>query len=140
MDKTRSVLTKGQCASLAILGLNLYQQGKIADAQVIFQGLASDDSFYGYAGLGAVALSKEPPELDEAQRNLSRAAELNPNDPSVHTNLGEVYLHQKKFAEAGSELQKALDLDREKRDPSANRARALMLTLPAEIRDVPAQS
>ena len=56
---------------------------------------------------------------------------MNPKDPSVHTNLGEVFLRQKKFTEAASELQKAVDLDPEKRDPGANRARALLTALKA---------
>jgi Flp pilus assembly protein TadD len=76
--------------------------------------------------MGAIALAKEPPELGEAEKFLTVAVQLNPNDPSVRANLGEVFIHQKKFSEAAAELQKALELDPQKRDRGVNRARAIL--------------
>jgi tetratricopeptide (TPR) repeat protein len=93
----------------------------------MFKGLiVADNSFYGWTGMGAIALCKEPPELEKAQTYLSIAVKLNPNDASVHTNLGEVYLRQQNVEQATAEFQKALDLDPEKRDSGANRARAIL--------------
>jgi Tfp pilus assembly protein PilF len=119
--------TREQLNSIATLGFNFYKEGKLDDAQIMFKGLiVADNSFYGWAGMGAIALCKEPPELEKAQTFLSIAVKLNPNDPSVHTNLGEVYLRQKNVEQATAEFQKALDLDPEKKDPGANRARAIL--------------
>jgi tetratricopeptide (TPR) repeat protein len=119
-------LAKQEIEAIAALGFQLYEQGKVADAESIFNGLIALDShvYYGYAGLGALALADE--KLDEASRWLTRAAELNPQDPTVHANLGEALLRQSKFDEAAEEFQKALQLDPKAADPGANRARAIL--------------
>ena len=66
----------------------------MSDAECIFNGLIALDSklYYGYAGLGAMTLADE--KLEESVRWLTRAAELNSNDPTVHANLGEARLRQ----------------------------------------------
>src|SRR5262249_55062085 len=99
---------------------------KANDAETLFSGLISidKDNYYGYAGLGALALAQE--KLDEAVQHLAKAAEINPEDSSVHANLGEAYLRQAKFDEAAAEFTKALELDPDERDPGANRARAIL--------------
>jgi tetratricopeptide (TPR) repeat protein len=123
-------LNEEQIKAIATLGLNYYEQGQTEKARIMFEGLiATTGTYYGYAGMGAIALAQEPPQLDEAYAWLSKAAELNPNDPSVHANLGEVLLRQAKFDAAAAEFHKSLALDPEKRDPGANRARALISAL-----------
>ena len=121
-------LTKDQIGAIAAMGFNLYEQGKTKDAETVFTGLIALDGSYplGYAGLGAVALSKEPPELDKAYENLKKAVELDPKDPSIMANLGETLLRQAKFDEAAKTFEKALALDPQKKDPGANRARAII--------------
>jgi tetratricopeptide (TPR) repeat protein len=117
-----------QLQGIAALGYNLYQQGKLKDAETLFRGLVAtnDKSWYGYAGLGAVALAKQPADLKAAQENLETAAKLNPKDPSVQANLGEVLLRQAKFDDAAKQFQRALELDPQQKDPGANRARAII--------------
>jgi tetratricopeptide (TPR) repeat protein len=119
-------LAKQEIEAIAALGFQLYEHGKVADAESIFNGLIALDShvYYGYAGLGALALAEE--KLDEASRWLTRAAELNPEDPTVHTNLGEALLRQAKFEDAAGEFHIALTLDPTGGDPGANRARAIL--------------
>jgi tetratricopeptide (TPR) repeat protein len=119
-------LAKQEIEAIAALGFQLYEQGKVGDAESIFNGLVALDShvYYGYAGLGALALAEE--KLEEASRWLTRAAELNPEDPTVHANLGEALLRQAKVEDAASEFQKALSLDPDETDPGANRARAIL--------------
>jgi tetratricopeptide (TPR) repeat protein len=120
-------LERRQLDSIAALGFNLYQQGRMAEAEAIFEGLILvDDSFYGYAGMGALELTKDPPRLDRAATNLRRAIELNPADPTVHANLGEALLRQGKFQDAAAEFERALDLDPHGVDAGANRARAII--------------
>jgi len=55
-----------------------------------------------------------------------RAVELNPDDPTVHANLGEALLRQAQLADAAKHLDKALDLDPTGEDPGAKRARAII--------------
>ncbi len=115
-----------QVQAMAALASNLYEQGQNRNAESIFQGLISLDesSYYGYAGMGALALSEE--RLDEALTYLRKAAELQPNDPTVRANLGETLLRQAKFTEAAQEFEKALTLDPGEHDAGANRARAIL--------------
>jgi len=119
-------LAKQEIEAIAALGFQLYEQGKVADAESIFNGLVALDShvYYGYAGLGALALAEE--KLEEATRWLTRAAELNPEDPTVHANLGEALLRQTRVEDAAAEFQTALALDPDEKDPGANRARAIL--------------
>jgi tetratricopeptide (TPR) repeat protein len=122
-------LSKEQLDAIAALGFRFYEQGKIRDAEKIFEGLIVVDPnlHYGHAGLGAMALRDE--KLEEAVRHLRRAAELRPDDATVHANLGETLLRQAQFADAASEFERALELDPEQRDPGANRARAILQSM-----------
>jgi tetratricopeptide (TPR) repeat protein len=119
-------LSKDQLDAIAALGFRFYEQGKVRDAETIFEGLIALEPklYYGHAGLGAMALRDE--KLDEAVRHLKRAAELKTDDPTVHANLGEALLRQARFPEAASEFDCALNLDPQERDPGANRARAIL--------------
>jgi len=120
-------LAKQEIEAIAVLGFQLYEQGKVSDAETIFNGLVALDShvYYGYAGLGALALAEE--KLDEATRWLTRAAELSPEDPTVHANLGEALLRQARVEEAAAAFHQALALDPEEKDAGANRARAILI-------------
>ena len=135
-------LASQEIEAIAMLGFQLYEQGKVADAETIFNGLVALDShvYYGYAGLGALTLAEE--KLDEALRWLTRAAELNPNDPTVHANLGEALLRQTRVEEAAEEFQKALSLDPGATDPGANRARAILNGMRSVLQtlDVPVEN
>jgi len=127
-----------QLQAIAALAFNYYQQGRLKEAETLFRGLAvmNPKAYYSYAGVGAVALARKPPNLTEAYENLSKAAELNPSDPSVQTNLGEVLLRQAKFKDAAGHFKKALDLDPQKKDPGANRAQAIISGLTAVAKEV----
>jgi len=121
-------VSDSQFQSIAAVALNYYQQGKLKEAETIFGGLQliNPKLYYTYAGLGAVALAKQPMDLNSAYMNLSKAAELNPNDASVQANLGEVLLRQGKLEDAKPHFEKAFQLDPGHNDPGANRARAIV--------------
>jgi len=131
-------ISQRQIQGIAALGYNLYQQGKLKEAETIFRGLvATDDkSYYGYAGLGAIQLAKNPPDLKKAQEYLSKAAQLNPEDASVQANLGEVLLRQAKFDDSAKLFKKAIELDPKQQDPGANRARAIVSGLNTVITEL----
>src|SRR6516225_1798557 len=132
-EKAAAVLgiTDEQVKAFAALAYNQYQQGKYDDAETLFRGVTSLDSnaFYGYAGLGAIALARKPADLNAAYDNLSKAEELKPDDSTIQANLGEVLLRQGKIDEAKAHLEKAFQLDPERKDRGANRARALVSAL-----------
>jgi len=131
-------VSENQIQALAVLGYNLYQQGKLGEAETMFRGIAALDnkSYFGFAGLGAVALAKRPPDLDTAYSNLSRAVELKPTDATVQANLGEVLLRQGKVEDAKPYLEKAFQLDPGHKDPGANRARAIVGGLDVIVKEV----
>jgi tetratricopeptide (TPR) repeat protein len=130
-------MTETQIKAIIALGYNRYQQGKLDAANTMFQGAAAIDptNYLGYAGAGAVALARKPADLEAAFGNLSKAAELNPNDGSIQANLGEVLLRQGKILEAKEHLEKAFKLDPDRKDPGVNRARALVSGIDAVIQE-----
>jgi tetratricopeptide (TPR) repeat protein len=119
-------MSQNQLAALATLGFRFYEQGNLRDAHTLFEWLTVLDPnlYFGHAGLGAMALRNE--KLDDAVRHLKRAAELKTQDPAVYANLGEALLRQSNFADAAIAFEQALKLDPVERNPSANRARAIL--------------
>ena len=134
-------LSETQIKAFAALGFTLYQQGKMHEAENIFRGLIAldDHIYYGHSGLGAIALAQEPPDLETAHRSLSKAASLNPSDPTTLANLGETLLRQGKFEEAAKTLEKSFKLDPNGKDPGANRARAIVGGIQMIAREVEKQ-
>jgi len=131
-------VTEGQIRAIVALGYNQYQQGQLRDAETAFRGVIALDStsYFGYAGIGAVALAKKPPDLETAKTNLSKALELKPDDATIHANLGEVLLRQAKVEEAKKHLEKAFELDRGHKDPGVNRARGIVSGLDIIVKEV----
>ena len=131
-------VTDEQIRGIVALGYNQYQQGRLKDAETAFRGVTALDrtSYLGYAGLGAVALAKRPPDLETAYKSLSKAAELKPDDGTIQANLGEVLLRQGKVEEAKTHLEKAFQLDPGHKDPGVNRARAIVSGLDTIVKEV----
>ncbi len=130
-------LSEAQLQAIAALAYNKYQQGRLEDAETIFRGVAALDtkSYFGYAGLGTIALAKRPPDLEAALSNLSKAAELKPDDATIQANLGEVLLRQGKVDQAKSHLEKAFQLDPNHKDAGVNRARAIVKGLDVVVKE-----
>src|SRR5262245_53350831 len=73
----------------ASLGAQSYEQGRYKDARSMFTAAVAlnGKSYFGHAGLGAVALVED--DLEGALQNLRRAYQINTHDPAVCGNLGE---------------------------------------------------
>jgi tetratricopeptide (TPR) repeat protein len=117
--------------ALAVLGFHLYRQGKLKEAETVFNGLIALDeqSFYGHAGLGTVALSQGSPDLQKACKHLEQAVQINPKDPNVHANLGEGLLRSARFKEAARSFETCLALDPGLLQAGSKRARAIIRTI-----------
>ncbi len=110
---------------MALIGFQLYEQGKYEESRVIFDGLClldEKESYYPTA-LGAVYLAMD--ELEIAQKCFDRAIKLNPKEVAPYVNRGEVYLREGKIMEAAEDFKMAVDLDPENKDPLTGRARLL---------------
>lgn len=131
-------ITDTQIKAIVALGYNQYQQGRLKDAEVAFRGVTALDnqSYMGWAGVGAVALAKKPPDLNTAFDSLTKAAALKPDDGTIQANLGEVLLRQGKVEEAKGHLEKAFQLDPNHKDPGVNRARAIVSGLNTIVQEV----
>jgi Flp pilus assembly protein TadD len=121
-------LSSSHLQAFAALGLQLFQQGRMHDATEVFEGLIAleNHSYFGHAGLGTLALVQNPPNLESALTHLRRAAELQPEDPTVHANLGEALLRSARFDEAATAFSQALALDPESAHTGTKRARAIL--------------
>lgn len=111
--------------SMAMIGFQLYEQGRLDDAEVIFHGLNALDPRESYylTALGAVYLAKE--DLDMALKCFNQAIKLNNKEIASYVNRGEVYLRQGKIVEAAEDFKSAVDLDPKGADPLTHRARVL---------------
>lgn len=111
---------------MAVVGFRMYQQGKLEEAKVVFQGLASLEPREAYfaTALGAIYLAQE--DLQQARKYFDVAIKLNPKDVSAHVNRGEVFLRMGNMDEAAQDFARVLDLDPQSKDPLTARARALV--------------
>ena len=116
----------GQIAALLKMGHALFTQGRLEDAQNIFEGLAILDGRNPYVNgiLGAIYQKQE--KYDAAIARYSMALRLFPQEVNSLTNRGEIYLKLGKLQEAAIDFKAAIDLDPQMKHPSANRARMLV--------------
>ncbi len=118
-------VTGPEMLEMAVIGYQMFEQGKHKEARTIFEGLATLDpkeSYYRTA-LGAVYLAED--DLENAEVALNGALKLNPKDISAYVNRGEVFLRTGRAVEAASDFKKAVELDPKADDPLSARARAL---------------
>jgi Flp pilus assembly protein TadD len=125
-----------QIASLFICGHNFFSQGRLKEAKSVFEGLAVMDPNNAYTNsiLGAIHQGME--EYDVAIVRYTRAIELFPQDIVSLTNRAEIYLNMGKFLEASEDLKKVIQLDPERKNASANRARLLAALTAESLQEV----
>jgi tetratricopeptide (TPR) repeat protein len=125
--KAREVLevNPDQMAAVLTVGHLLYENGKLAEAQRIFDGLLVLDSKnpFVHAMLGSIYQKQQRFQL--AYRHYTRAVDVFPQDIVSLLNRGEILLRFGKFNEAAADFKAAVDLDPEQKNPFANRARLL---------------
>jgi cytochrome c-type biogenesis protein CcmH/NrfG len=121
-------LTSVHMHAFSALGMQLFQQGRMDDAATVFQGIIALDehSYIGHAGMGALALAQNPPDLKMALSSLQIAVHLNPDDPNVHANLGEALLRSARFEQAAAAFKRALVLDPDQVHTGTKRAQAII--------------
>lgn len=114
-----------EVASMIQAGHFYYEQGRLKEAQTLFEALTLLDRLnpYVYGMLGAICQKQKI--YDEAITNYTLALDLFPDDLQVLTNRGEVYLNQGRIVEALHDFEKAIRLDNKGNHPAANRARML---------------
>lgn len=114
-----------QIASLMLCGYNFFTQGRLEEAKSIFEGLNLLDPNVPYVNSTLGAIYQRLGKTDLAILRYSHAIHLFPQDIVALTNRAEIYLSQGKLIEAAEDLRKVIEVDPERRNPSANRARLL---------------
>ena len=120
-------ITKWQLASVIACGHNFFSEGKLQEAQKIFEGLAVLDPNHPYIQTMLGAIYQRMEEYDRAIVRYTLALKLYPNDVCALTNRGEIYLMLGRFTEAADDLKKVLQLDSQNKNPAALRARLLSI-------------
>lgn len=125
--KTAQILdiNADQMAAVLLVGHMLYENGRLAEAQKIFDGLLILDTKnpFVHAMLGSIYQKQR--RFQSAFRHYSRAIQTFPQDISSLTNRGEILLRFGRFKEAAADFKAAVDLDPDQKNPYGNRARLL---------------
>jgi cytochrome c-type biogenesis protein CcmH/NrfG len=123
-DETQAPEQREAHADMAALGHELFSRGRVAEAKVIFEGLAANaaDAFT-FTMLGTIHLAQN--ELDKALGRFEEALELDPEDLAALVYRAEIRLQKKRFRQAVDDLQRAIGLGRSG-EPFVDRARRLL--------------
>lgn len=123
-DETPAPEAQQAHADMAALGHELFSRGKIAEAKVIFEGLATNaaDAFV-FTMLGTIHLAQN--ELDKALARFEEALKLDPEDLAALVYRAEIRLQKKRVRQAIDDLQKAIGLGSSS-EPFVDRARRLL--------------
>lgn len=115
-----------QVASLLIVGHRLLEHGLLEDAKCVFQGLAVLDRRNAYVQGVLGSIHQRQGDDDAALMRFDMALNLFPADVYSLTNRGEIRLKRGMLHEAAADLKKAIELDPDRKNPAANRARLLV--------------
>ena len=118
-------ITIEEAYSVAELGYTFMEQGRLNEAQTVFQGLVIGNPYdaYFHTILGSIYQKQE--NIDGAVEEYSIAIGLDPANMEAYVNRGELLIRKGNFQLAAADFKNALELDPDGNSPSANRARAL---------------
>lgn len=118
--------TSEELHCISQLGYTLFLNGKIRDARIIFEGLVAVDprNEYYYRALGVVYHREGDPE--RALRQFGHAITVSGRrSVAAYINRAEVHIARRDHGRALADLDAALRLARDPRDPLAKKANAL---------------
>lgn len=121
--------SKEELYAISQHGYTLFLNGKIKDAQVIFEGLVAVDprNDYYYRALGVVYHRQG--DAERALRQFGHAITVAPKAAAGYVNRAEVHIARRDIDKALADLDKALNVSRDIRAPIARKALALRTLL-----------
>jgi len=128
-------INAGQAYNMAQLGYKMLQEGRIEEAGAMFRGLATLNPKDPYMHLALGPCHHRADKIADAIPEYSTAIELNPKLANAYANRGELYISKKQQEKAFGDLKKAVELDPKGQDPSTIRARAILATAAAKIKE-----
>lgn len=114
-------------------GYTLFLNGKVKDAQVIFEGLVAVDprNDYYYRALGVVYHRQG--DAERALRQFSHAVTVAPRSPAGYVNRAEVHISRRETDRALADLDKAIEVTRDTSNPVVRKAMALRSLLRKQL-------
>ncbi len=106
-------------------GYTLFLNGKVRDAQIIFEGLVAIDprNDYYYRALGVVYHRQG--DAERALRQFTHAITVAPKSAAAYVNRAEVHISRRDTNAALQDLEKAIQVSRDLAHPIARKALAL---------------
>jgi Flp pilus assembly protein TadD len=126
MIENQFKMDAGQEAAVVSTGYRLFEQGRLKEARLFFEGLAllEPENAYAHGMLGAI--NQQEHNDDDSYIHYTVALHLAPNDIHLLTNRGEILLMKGQLTEAAEDFRKAISLDPKGEHPAAVRARLLV--------------
>jgi tetratricopeptide (TPR) repeat protein len=121
--------------SMAEMGYTMMEQGRLKDAQTVFQGLVVTNPYDGYFHAVLGSIYQKQGNVDGAIEEYTLAVGLDPANLEAFVNRGELLLKKGNFEAAVQDFKQAMDLDPDGENPVANRARALASIVAAALKD-----
>lgn len=122
-------LSRNQLYQIAAKGYQLFNQGKIDDARMIYEGLVAADPFDSvfHCHLGAVLWRSG--DEDRAFEEYDAAVRFNVANVDALAGRGELFLMRGETEKGIEDLSRALENDPKYSRPSTQRARALLFSI-----------
>jgi tetratricopeptide (TPR) repeat protein len=126
-------ITIEEAYSIAEIGYTMMEQGRLKDAQTVFQGLVISNPYDGYFHAVLGSIYQKLGMVEGAIEEYTLAIGLDPANVEAHVNRGELLISKGNFIQAAGDFKKAIDLDPDGENPVANRARALSSIVAAAL-------
>jgi Flp pilus assembly protein TadD len=135
-------ITIEEAYSVAELGYTLMEQGRLKDAQTVFQGLVISNPYDAYFHMALGSIYQKLGITDGAIEEYTISLGLDPANVEAYANRGELLMQTGYFEQAAGDFKAAIELDPEGQNPAVNRARALAsvtaAALTAALKQTPA--
>jgi Flp pilus assembly protein TadD len=122
-------ITIEEAYSIAEMGYTMMEQGRLKDAQTVFQGLVISNPYDGYFHAVLGSIYQKLGIVDGAIEEYTLAIGLDPANVEAYVNRGELIMSKGNFTQAAADFRNAIELDPDGDNPVANRARALATIL-----------
>jgi len=126
-------ITIEEAYSIAEIGYTMMEQGRLKDAQTVFQGLVISNPYDGYFHAVLGSIYQKLGMVEGAIEEYTLSLGLDPANVEAYVNRGELMISKGNFVQAAGDFKRAIDLDPDGENPVANRARALASIVAAAL-------
>lgn len=118
-------ITIEEAYSVAEMGYTLFENGRMKEAQAVFQGLIISNPYDGYFHSVLGSIYQKMGLTDGAIEEYSLSIGLDPANVEAYVNRGELLMAKGNFEQAANDFKKSIEMDPDGTNRSVVRARAL---------------